>query len=409
MKKSCIAMLLAGGQGSRLYALTQDVAKPNMPFGGKYRIIDFPLSNCANSGIDTVGVLTQYRPLQLNSYIGGGQPWDLDSTDGGVFILPPYQTAGETGSWFSGTANAIYQNIGFIEMYDPDNVLILSGDHIYKMDYSKMLREHVEKDAACTIAVLQVSMEDATRFGIMNLGPDGYVEQFEEKPKQPKSDLASMGIYIFNWKKLRKYLIEDENDPTSSKDFGKNIIPNMLKAGEKLWPYRFDAQERALRGGMRGVSFSALLGLDDFRKDALASALHVYYINRKYPHAELSLSCPRLRPIINNDKINPRDVGEKELCQILCAYRIFLPYVGITVSSRENERFRNGITHICATKVSAGVSTGVGDHETKYEGKEDADVGDEQFEIDDNRSFERMYKDMEAGGLQPVLNDYLYV
>ena len=182
-----------------------------------------------------------------------------------------------------------------------------------------------------------------------------------------------------------------------------------LLGHKRIWPYRFDAQERALRGGMRGVSFSALLGLDDFRKDALASALHVYYINRKYPHAELSLSCPRLRPIINNDKINPRDVGEKELCQILCAYRIFLPYVGITVSSRENERFRNGITHICATKVSAGVSTGVGDHETKYEGKEDADVGDEQFEIDDNRSFERMYKDMEAGGLQPVLNDYLYV
>ena len=244
MKKSCIAMLLAGGQGSRLYALTQDVAKPNMPFGGKYRIIDFPLSNCANSGIDTVGVLTQYRPLQLNSYIGGGQPWDLDSTDGGVFILPPYQTAGETGSWFSGTANAIYQNIGFMEMYDPDNVLILSGDHIYKMDYSRMLREHIEKDAACTIAVLQVSMEEATRFGIMNLGADGYVEQFEEKPRQPKSDLASMGIYIFNWKKLRKYLIEDENDPDSSKDFGKNIIPNMLHAGEKLWPYRFDGYWR---------------------------------------------------------------------------------------------------------------------------------------------------------------------
>lgn len=244
MKKSCIAMLLAGGQGSRLYALTQDVAKPNMPFGGKYRIIDFPLSNCANSGIDTVGVLTQYRPLQLNSYIGGGQPWDLDSTDGGVFILPPYQTAGETGSWFSGTANAIYQNIGFMEMYDPDNVLILSGDHIYKMDYSRMLREHIEKDAACTIAVLQVSMEEATRFGIMNLGADGYVEQFEEKPRQPKSDLASMGIYIFNWKKLRKYLIEDENDPDSSKDFGKNIIPNMLHAGEKLWPYRFNGYWR---------------------------------------------------------------------------------------------------------------------------------------------------------------------
>ena len=244
MKKSCIAMLLAGGQGSRLFALTQNVAKPNMPFGGKYRIIDFPLSNCANSGIDTVGVLTQYRPLRLNSYIGGGQPWDLDSADGGVFILPPYQTAGENGSWFSGTANAIYQNMGFIEMYDPDNVLILSGDHIYKMDYAKMLREHVEHDAACTIAVLQVSMEEATRFGIMNLGDDGYVSQIEEKPKHPKSDLASMGIYIFNWKKLRRYLIEDENDPTSSKDFGKNIIPNMLKTGEKLWPYRFDGYWR---------------------------------------------------------------------------------------------------------------------------------------------------------------------
>ncbi len=244
MKKSCIAMLLAGGQGSRLYALTQNVAKPNMPFGGKYRIIDFPLSNCANSGIDTVGVLTQYRPLQLNSYIAGGQPWDLDSADGGVFILPPYQTAGEQGEWFSGTANAIYQNMGFIEMYDPDNVLILSGDHIYKMDYAKMLREHIEKDAACTIAVLQVSMEDATRFGIMNLGEDGYVSEFEEKPKHPKSDLASMGIYIFNWKKLRKYLIEDEADPKSSKDFGKNIIPNMLSAGEKLWPYRFDGYWR---------------------------------------------------------------------------------------------------------------------------------------------------------------------
>ena len=244
MKKSCIAMLLAGGQGSRLYALTQNVAKPNMPFGGKYRIIDFPLSNCANSGIDTVGVLTQYRPLQLNSYIAGGQPWDLDTADGGVFILPPYQSAGEKGSWFSGTANAIYQNIGFIEMYDPDNVLILSGDHIYKMDYAQMLREHVEKDAACTIAVLQVSLEDATRFGIMNLDENGFVNEFEEKPQKPKSDLASMGIYIFNWKKLKKYLIEDENDPNSKKDFGHNIIPNMINAGERLWPYRFDGYWR---------------------------------------------------------------------------------------------------------------------------------------------------------------------
>ena len=182
-----------------------------------------------------------------------------------------------------------------------------------------------------------------------------------------------------------------------------------LMGHKRVWPYRFDAQERALMGGMRGAGFSALLGLDDFRKDALATALHVYYINRKYPHAELSLSCPRLRPIVNNDKINPRDVGEKELCQVLCAYRIFLPFAGITVSSRESAAFRNGITKICATKVSAGVSTGIGDHEEKYEGKEDADVGDEQFEINDGRSFASMYKDMEKGGLQPVLNDYIYV
>ena len=244
MKKSCIAMLLAGGQGSRLYALTQNVAKPSVPFGGKYRIIDFPLSNCANSGIDTVGVLTQYRPLQLNSYIGSGQPWDLDVSDGGVYILPPYQSAGEKGSWFSGTANAIYQNIGFIESFEPDNVLILSGDHIYKMDYSDMLREHLEHGAACTISVQQVSMQEATRLGIMSVGEDGYVAEFEEKPQKPKSDLASMGIYIFNWEKLRSYLIADENDPNSSKDFGKNIIPNMLGAGEKLWPYRFDGYWR---------------------------------------------------------------------------------------------------------------------------------------------------------------------
>ena len=282
MKKSCIAMLLAGGQGSRLYALTQNVAKPNMPFGGKYRIIDFPLSNCANSGIDTVGVLTQYRPLQLNSYIGGGQPWDLDSADGGVFILPPYQTAGENGSWFSGTANAIYQNIGFIEMYDPDNVLILSGDHIYKMDYSDMLREHTESGAACTIAVLQVSMDEATRFGIMNLGEDGYVSEFEEKPKHPKSDLASMGIYIFNWKKLREYLIADENDPASDKDFGKNIIPNMLRNGEKLWPYRFD-------GYWRDVG--TITSLWDSNMDMLSNTLIDLY-DPKWPIRSRGSVCP---------------------------------------------------------------------------------------------------------------------
>ena len=244
MSKNCIAMLLAGGQGSRLYALTRDVAKPGVPFGGKYRIIDFPLSNCANSGIDTVGVMTQYRPMQLNSYIGSGQPWDLDVIDGGVYILPPYQTAGEKGSWFSGTANAIYQNISFIEEYDPENVLILSGDHIYKMDYADMLKEHLAHNAALTIAVQQVSMEEATRLGIMNVGADGYVCEFEEKPAHPKSDLASMGIYIFNWKKLREYLIADENDPDSAKDFGKNIIPAMIESKEKLWPYRFDGYWR---------------------------------------------------------------------------------------------------------------------------------------------------------------------
>lgn len=237
-------MLLAGGQGSRLYALTAKVAKPNMPFGGKYRIIDFPLSNCANSGIDTVGVLTQYQPLLLNRYVGSGQAWDLDSTDGGVYILPPYQSAGERGSWFSGTANAIYQNMDFIEMYDPDDVLILSGDHVYKMDYSKMLRAHAAAGAACTIAVIQVSMEEATRFGIMNVGEDGFINEFEEKPAHPKSDLASMGIYIFDWKVLKRYLIEDENDPKSDKDFGKNIIPKMLAAGEKLLPYRFEGYWR---------------------------------------------------------------------------------------------------------------------------------------------------------------------
>ncbi|MGN1002362.1 MAG: glucose-1-phosphate adenylyltransferase [Oscillospiraceae bacterium] len=244
MKKQCIAMLLAGGQGSRLYALTQNVAKPNMPFGGKYRIIDFPLSNCANSGIDTVGVLTQYRPLQLNSYIGSGSAWDLDSSDGGTFILPPYQTSGEKGEWFKGTANAIYQNIGFVDLYDPDYVLILSGDHIYKMDYSDMLAVHIKNNADCTIAVLRVPMEEASRFGIMSLNEEGAICRFTEKPKEPDSDLASMGIYVFTWKKLRSYLIMDEADPASEKDFGKNIIPKMLAAGERLYPYHFEGYWR---------------------------------------------------------------------------------------------------------------------------------------------------------------------
>ena len=245
MKKRCIAMLLAGGQGSRLYALTRNAAKPVIPFGGKYRIIDFPLSNCANSGIDTVGVLTQYRPLRLNSHIGSGQAWDLDGTDGGTFILPPYMRADDSASsWFTGTANAIYQNMDFIELWDPDYVLILSGDHVYKMDYSDMLLQHVRAGAACTIAAIEVELSEASRFGILNPDETGYIRQFEEKPKVPKSNLASMGIYIFTWSKLREYLIADEQDPNSEKDFGKNIIPNMLAKGEKLWPYRFSGYWR---------------------------------------------------------------------------------------------------------------------------------------------------------------------
>ena len=237
-KKECVAMLLAGGQGSRLYVLTKNVAKPAVPFGGKYRIIDFPLSNCINSGIDTVGVLTQYEPHVLNAYIGAGQTWDLDRLRGGVSVLPPYQ--GKTSEWYKGTANAIYQNIPFIADYDPEYVLILSGDHIYKMDYNKMLQQHKDTGADATIAVLDVPLSEASRFGIMNCKPDGTIYEFEEKPKQPKSTLASMGIYIFSWKKLRKYLEEDEANPQSSNDFGKDIIPAMLANGEKMVSYRFD-------------------------------------------------------------------------------------------------------------------------------------------------------------------------
>lgn len=239
IKKECVAMLLAGGQGSRLYALTQDMAKPAVPYGGKYRIIDFPLSNCTNSGIDTVGVLTQYQPLVLNDYIGNGQPWDLDKLHGGVHVLPPYQTnAG--ASWYEGTANAIYQNMSFIERYDPEYVIILGGDHIYKMDYSKMLQFHKQHQADSTIAVLDVPMEEASRFGIMTCDEEGRVVDFTEKPKEPKSTLASMGIYIFTWKKLKQYLIENENANSGSKDFGKDIIPAMLAAGERLFAYAFE-------------------------------------------------------------------------------------------------------------------------------------------------------------------------
>ena len=232
-------MLLAGGQGSRLGVLTSSMAKPAVPFGGKYRIIDFPLSNCVNSGIDTVGVLTQYRPLALNSYLGTGQYWDLDRLNGGVFVLPPYMTA-DDGRWYSGTANAIYQNREFVDQYDPDYVLVLSGDHIYKMDYSAMLKYHTKMNAAATIAVLPVPWEEAHRFGIMNTDAHNRITSFEEKPKEPKSNNASMGIYIFNWKLLRAYMEEDDRNPDSSNDFGKNIIPAMLGNGEKMYAYPFE-------------------------------------------------------------------------------------------------------------------------------------------------------------------------
>lgn len=238
-KQECVAMLLAGGQGSRLYALTRNVAKPAVPYGGKYRIIDFPLSNCVNSGIDTVGVLTQYQPLELNDYIGSGQPWDLDRMDAGVHVLPPYQR-NKGADWYKGTANAIYQNIPFIERYDPEYVLVLSGDHIYKMDYSKMIEQHKANHADCTIAVIEVEMSEASRFGILNTNPDGSIYEFDEKPAVPKSNLASMGIYVFNWKKLHKYLLEDEKDPASQNDFGKNVLPAMLDAGERMFAYRFE-------------------------------------------------------------------------------------------------------------------------------------------------------------------------
>ena len=238
-KTECLAMLLAGGQGSRLGILTKNIAKPAVPYGGKYRIIDFPLSNCINSGIETVGVLTQYQPLELNDYIGNGSAWDLDRVRGGVHILSPYQQIKGT-QWYKGTANAIYQNINFIDRYNPEYVAVLSGDHIYKMDYSKMLAYHKEKNAACTIAMLEVPWEEASRFGLMFVNDDGSISEFEEKPKNPKSNKASMGVYIFTWSVLRKYLIDDENNPSSGNDFGHDVIPAMHNAGERLFAYQFD-------------------------------------------------------------------------------------------------------------------------------------------------------------------------
>ena len=239
-KKRVIAMLLAGGQGSRLYVLTRKTAKPAVPFGGKYRIIDFPLSNCVNSGIDTVGILTQYQPLELNEYIGNGQPWGLNKTHSCAQVLPPYERNDKKSGWYEGTANAIYKNIDFVDRFDPDYVVVLSGDHIYKMDYNAMVEYHVANNASCTIAVRNVPLAEASRFGILNTNPDNSIYEFEEKPAQPKSTNASMGIYCFSWKVLREALIADEADPNSSKDFGKNIIPSLLANGHKMMAYNFD-------------------------------------------------------------------------------------------------------------------------------------------------------------------------
>ncbi len=238
-KKEVVAMLLAGGQGSRLGVLTKKLAKPAVPFGGKYRIIDFPLSNCANSGIEAVGVLTQYQPLILNEYVGNGQPWDLDGLQNGVTCLQPYESK-EGSDWYSGTANAIYQNIDFVDRYDPEYIVVLSGDHIYKMNYADMIKYHKKNNAACTIAVIDVPLEEASRFGILNTNPDGSIYEFDEKPEHPKSTNASMGIYVFSWQKLKKFLIEDEKNENSSNDFGKDVLPAMLNAGEKMMAYPFE-------------------------------------------------------------------------------------------------------------------------------------------------------------------------
>ena len=281
-KKEVVAMLLAGGQGSRLGVLTKKLAKPAVPFGGKYRIIDFPLSNCVNSGIDAVGILTQYQPLVLNEYIGNGQPWDLDSMHSGVNCLSPYQAV-DGADWYSGTANAIYQNINYIERYNPEYVVILSGDHIYKMDYNKMLEYHKAKNADATIAVLDVPKEEASRFGIMITDEDDNIIDFEEKPKNPRSTLASMGIYIFTWKKLKAYLIANENDKEASKDFGKNIIPDMREAGEKLVAYRFD-------GYWKDVG--TLDSLWDANMDMLATGSGLDLLEKDWPIYGRSVSAP---------------------------------------------------------------------------------------------------------------------
>lgn len=336
-KKHCVAMLLAGGQGSRLMVLTENTAKPAVPFGGKYRIIDFPLSNCVNSGIDTIGVLTQYQPLELNEYIGNGQPWRLNRSHCGVQVLPPYAKS-KNSEWYKGTANAIYQNIPFIERYNPDNVLILSGDHIYKMDYSDMLRRHKEAGAACTISVMEVPWEEASRFGIMSVDGEDMITEFAEKPRQPKSNLASMGIYVFSWKALRRYLTEDEADPGSENDFGKNIIPKMLADGQRMAAFRFQGYWKDVGtltslwdANMDMLSPESGLDLSDESWPIFARSVDAPPIymggDSRVSHSAINRGCD-IEGTVENSVLSPRVTVEKGA---KVSYSVLLP--GVTVET----------------------------------------------------------------------------
>lgn len=297
-KKKCVAMLLAGGKGSRLSSLTKNLAKPAVPFGGKYRIIDFTLSNCTNSGIDTVGVLTQYQPLVLNSYIGIGSAWDLDRKSGGVTVLPPYAESSEV-KWYTGTASAIYQNLNYLKQYDPEYVLILSGDHIYKMDYSEMLNFHIEKDADVSISVIEVPWEEASRFGIMNTNSQLEIEEFEEKPAYPKNNLASMGIYIFNWSILKEYLEMDDRNPESSHDFGKDVIPLLLEEKKRLIAYPFDGYWKDV-GTVKSL-WEANMDLlkDDSLLNLFDQAWRIYSVNPNQPPQYISPAAGITESLVN--------------------------------------------------------------------------------------------------------------
>lgn len=298
VKTKCVAMLLAGGQGSRLSSLTKDIAKPAVPFGGKYRIIDFTLSNCTNSGIHTVGVLTQYQPLVLNSYIGIGSAWDLDRRNGGVTVLPPYAEASEV-KWYSGTASAIYQNINYIKQYDPEYVLILSGDHIYKMNYEEMIQYHEEKQADVTISVLEVPWAEASRFGIMNTDDEMRIKEFNEKPKQPQNNLASMGIYIFKWKVLKEYLEMDNRNVQSSNDFGKDIIPMLLENGKKLMAYPFKGYWKDV-GTIQSLWEANMDLLDDTCElNIYDQSWRIYSVNPNQPPQYISPSATVEESLIN--------------------------------------------------------------------------------------------------------------